>query len=219
MDAPLADRLKAFADDVRAYSPEFADVVERMIARLRTAGAGEGAPMPGDAMPDFVLPDQSGRLVDLGSLIEQGPVVVAFHRGHWCPYCRINASALASISGDVRREGASLVAVTPELEHFTSELGADAEADFPILSDVDNGYAMLLNLAFYVGDEKKRYMSEAGWNISPFHGNDAWTLPIPATFVVGRDGRVAARFVDPDYRKRMDIDELMREVRRARSMA
>jgi peroxiredoxin len=216
MNAPLSVRLKAFADDVRAINPEFAGVVDHMVDRLKEAGAGQEAPKPGEAMPEFVLPDQKGRLVTLTGLLEGGPVVIAFHRGHWCPYCRINASALAAIDGEVRAAGATLVAITPETERFTSELGQSANAHFPILSDMDNGYALLLNLAFYVGDEKRRYMTAAGWDVSPFQGNEHWTLPIPATFVVGRDGRVTARFIDPDYRKRMEIDDILAAVRIAR---
>jgi peroxiredoxin len=217
MEAPLADRLTALANDVRAHDDEFATVVDHMVTRLKAVGAGEQAPKPGDLMPDFVLPDQSGHLVNLAGLLRDGPVVVAFHRGHWCPYCRISASALAAIEDEVRANGAALVAITPELEKFTSELAVDAKASFPILSDMDNGYALLLNLAFYVGDEKRSYMQAAGWDVSPFQGNDSWTLPIPATFVVGRDGRVKARFVDPDYRKRMEIDDLLAAVRVAKA--
>jgi len=216
MDAPLGARLRAFADDVRALDPEFAGVVDHMVGRLREAGAGEEAPKPGEPMPEFVLPDQDGRLVTLSGLLERGPAVVAFHRGHWCPYCRINASALAAIDDEVKAGGAMLVAITPEVEKFTSELGAAARARFPILSDMDNGYALLLNLAFYVGDEKRRYMTAAGWDVAPYQGNESWTLPIPATFVVGRDGRVTARFIDPDYRKRMEIDDILAAVRIAR---
>jgi peroxiredoxin len=67
----------------------------------------------------------------------------------------------------------------------------------------------MLNLAFYVGDEKKEHMTAAGWNIAPYNHSQAWTLPIPATFVVGRDGLVAARFIDPDYRRRMDVADIL----------
>jgi peroxiredoxin len=215
LDRPLADRLQALADDVRALSSEFAEVVDRMVLRLRDSGAGENAPLPGEPMPEFTLPDQNGRLVTLSGLLNKGPAVVAFHRGHWCPYCRINASALASIEDTVRSQGVSLVAITPEVEKFTAELGADAKARFPILSDMDNGYALLLNLAFYVGDEKRQYMRLAGWDVSPFQGNATWTLPIPATFVVGRDGIITARHIDPDYRKRMEIDDVLAAVRMA----
>lgn len=216
MDAPLGARLQAFAGEVRALNAEFADVVDRMVARLEEAGAGSAAPKPGDVMPDFLLPDQHGRLVGLSDLLQNGPVAIAFHRGQWCPYCRINASALAAIDGDVRALGGQLVAITPNLEKFNAELEADARVRFPILSDMDNGYAMEVNVAIYVGDEKKRYMKAAGWDISPFQGNEFWTLPIPATFVVGQDGTVAARFIDPDYRKRMSTQDLIAALKAAK---
>lgn len=213
MDAPLPTRLQAFANDVRALSPEFADVVERMIQRLRASGVGENAPRPGEPMPNFVMPDQSGRLRSLEELIADGPVVIAFHRGHWCPYCRINARALADIYRDVRSHGAELVAITPEMERFNSELTLGHDAQFPVLSDMDNGYALMLNLAFLVSDEKRCAMIAAGWDFSPYQGNLHWTLPIPATFIVGRNGIVKARFIDPDYRKRMDTAAILTALR------
>jgi peroxiredoxin len=210
MDAPLGQRLSAFASDVRRASPEFADAVERMIDRLKQNDAGLDAPQPGEPMPDFLLPDETGRLVSLSEIVANGPVVIAFHRGHWCPYCLISATALAEIYPEIVRHGANLVAITPEVERFNAELKSASGAPFPVLSDMDNGYSLLLNLAFYVGDEKKRFMTEAGWGITPYNNNETWTLPIPATFIVGTDGLVKARFVDPDYRKRMDLDEIIR---------
>ena len=209
MDGPLSVRLQTLADSVRALSPEFAEIVDRMVARLRDAGAGERAPVPGEPMPDFMLPDQNGRLVHLAALLGKGPVVLAFHRGHWCPYCRINASALAAIHGEIRNKGATLVAITPEVERFNAELTSSDRNTFPVVSDMDNGYALLLNLAFFVGEEKQRAMTAAGWDIAPYQGNGNWTLPIPATFVIGRDGLVKARFIDPDYRRRMETDAIL----------
>jgi len=135
--------------------------------------------------------------------------VVAFHRGHWCPYCRITADALTRIHGAVQERGAELVVITPEIERFNAELRSAVGARYPVLSDMDNGYALMLNLAFYVGDEKKKVMKFAGWNITPYNANDNWTLPIPATFVVGSDGLVKARHIDPDYRKRMDVEAIL----------
>ncbi|MFA5951135.1 MAG: peroxiredoxin-like family protein [Hyphomicrobium sp.] len=213
MDAPLAVRLATFAAEVRRVSPEFADAVERMIERLRLNEAGSGAPRPGDVMPDFLLPDETGRLVSLSDLIANGPAVVAFHRGHWCPYCLISATALAEIHPDVVRHGATLIAITPEVEKFNAELKNTSKAPFPVLSDMDNGYSLLLNLAFYVGDEKKRCMAEAGWGITKFNDSESWMLPIPATFIVGQDGLVKARYVDPDYRRRMDVEDIIAALR------
>lgn len=217
LDAPLAVRLQAFANEVRSLDSEFADGVDRMIGRLIATGAGEEAPKPGEPMPDFMLPNQDGRLVTLPDMIEQGPAVIAFHRGHWCPYCRITADALSRIYDTIEGLGAKLVVITPEIERFNAELRSAVGARYPVLSDMDNGYALMLNLAFYVGDEKKAMMTCAGWDIQPYNANDNWTLPIPATFVVGADGLVKARHIDPDYRKRMDVDAIVSAVRRERT--
>ena len=193
MDAPLSVRLQAFADDVRTLNPSFADIVDRMVSRLKLSGAGQSAPAPGEPMPPFLLPDQDGRLTNLEDLLSRGPAVISFHRGHWCPYCRLNADALAKIEPEVAARGGQIVAITPELQEFAAELKSDAKASFPILTDVNNGYALALNLAIWINDEKRGAMTDAGWNISPYQGSKCWILPIPATFVVGGDGRVKAR--------------------------
>jgi hypothetical protein len=111
MDASLAERLATFAEAVRTQRPAFGDAVERLVRRLRESGVGEAAPKPGDLMPPFVLPDETGQLVSLEDLLRQGPVAVTFHRGHWCPYCRININALTkvheSLSARVRKSSLS----------------------------------------------------------------------------------------------------------------
>lgn len=216
MDASLGDRLQAFADAVRAMDEEFKTSVDRLVARLREHDAGENAPQAGDPMPDFVLPDQAGQLVSLEALLENGPAAVVFHRGHWCPYCRINTRALAEAQDEIADAGGQIVAIMPDRQHFTRALQASSDAAFPILTDFDNGYAMSLNLAFWVGAEMQELMCQAGWDVTPSQGSDTWLLPIPATFVVGTDGVVKARFVDPDYRKRMAIEDLLTAVQDAR---
>jgi peroxiredoxin len=209
MDAPLGVRLKAVADEVRRAAPGFADVVDRIVARLAQNGIGLAAPKPGEPMPDFLLPDESGHLVHLAELIERGPVVLSFNRGHWCSYCRLNVDALAKIAPEVERLGAQIIAISPETSRYASELKSYAKAPFRILSDIDGGYALELNLLFWVGDEKREAMEASGTDITPFQGNESWMLPIPATFVVGRDGLVKARHIDPDYRHRMETDDLL----------
>jgi peroxiredoxin len=209
MDASLNERLGAFADTVRKLNPTFAEAVDRLVERLKEKGAGTGAPAPGDVMPSFLLPDDAGHLVSLEELLEKGPVALAFHRGHWCPYCRINTTALVEVQEKARAEGGQIAAILPERRQFATELRAEAKVPFPILLDMDNGFAMSLNLAIWVGEEMKQMMAQSGWDLPTYQGNDAWMLPIPATFVVGTDGRVAARFVDPDYRKRMAMEDML----------
>jgi peroxiredoxin len=214
LDAPLGARLESFADSVRMASPTFAEAVDRLVTRLNLHGSGATAPAVGDPMPSFVLPDDQGHLVSLEELLVKGPVALSFHRGHWCPYCRINTNALAQAQCDVEPLGGQIVAITPDLQHFTTALKADAAAKpFPILTNIDNGYALSLNLAIFVGLEMQKFMKGAGWDIAPYQGNDAWILPIPATFVVGRDSIIRARFVDPVYRKRMAIDVIVDTLR------
>ena len=164
-------------------------------------------------MQPFMLPDETGRLVSLQSLISQGPVIAMFYRGHWCPYCRLNAGAVVRAQDQIRKLGVQIVAIMPETQKYAARFKSESGAPFPVLTDLDNGYALSLNLAIWLGAEIQQLLSYL--DLSDFHGNDGWVLPIPATFVVGRDGLVKARFVDPDFRKRMEIDDLIAAFRAA----
>ena len=108
-----------------------------------------------------------------------------------------------------RALGARMVAIVPESGPFAAEMKLDSDVRFPILSDMDNGYALSLNLAVWIDGEMKQGMQEIGRDLPRYQGNESWMLPIPATFVVGQDGRIKARFIDPDYRKRMAVEELI----------
>jgi peroxiredoxin len=212
MDVPLSVQLDYVANAVRTLSEEFASGVDNLVARLHTAEVGEESPRVGEPMPPFALPDDQGRIVSLEEELKKGPVAVIFNRGHWCPYCRLNTHALGKAQRRLGDQG-EIIAITPERAKFSSHMKDEANAPFAVLTDLDNGYALSLNLAFWVGDEMKRLMTAGGFLPSEGQGNDAWFLPIPATFVVGQDGRVKARFIDPDYRKRMAIEDLIATLR------
>ena len=160
-----AERLQAFADAVRRLGPHFQEAVDRLVARLKEQGVGETAPKPGEPMPLFVLPDEAGRLVSLDTLLDKGPVAITFHRGHWCLYCRINTRALAQAQARDRGGGRAdrRHHAGPATFHAPSSRPSH-DAPFPILTDIDNGYAMSLNLAFWVGAEMQELMTGAGWD-------------------------------------------------------
>jgi peroxiredoxin len=212
LDASLGEQLRAFADAARQRQPHFAEAVDRLVERLRRYGAGESAPRPGEPMPPFVLPDDTGHLLSLEQLLRNGPVAVTFHRGHWCPYCRININALAQAHGEIAREGGQIVAIMPDRQKFVAELRSQSNVPFPILTDMDNGYALSLNLTIWVGAEMQKLM-EQRQDLPTFQGNSSWMLPVPATFVIGRDGLIRARFIDPDYRKPMAIADMLAALR------
>jgi hypothetical protein len=99
-DLTLGARLSHLAGRSRALNPVYNEAVDMFVERLEGSGAGQNAPQVGDPMPGFVLPDDQGHLVSLEKLLETAPVAIAFHRGHWCPYCRLNAVGLAEVEDD-----------------------------------------------------------------------------------------------------------------------
>jgi peroxiredoxin len=215
MDAPLGDRLSAYAQAIRDLNAPFAEAVDCLIGRLRAGSMVTGSPKEGEPMPPFLLPDHLGHLVSLEDLVAAGPVAISFARGHWCPYCRIAISALAEIADDAKARGAQIVVIVPDRQSFAAQLRADTAAPFPILTDIENGYALSLGLVFWVGEEMQKLMLARNANPAESQGNDSWFLPVPATFIVGRDGLIKARHVDPDYRTRMEIDSVVEALRLA----
>src|SRR5689334_12161558 len=213
MEGTLREQLEAYAAAGREIFPAYGEAVDRLVKRLHENGGGENAPRPGEPMPPFLLPDDNGRLVSLRSMLVKGPVALMFFRGHWCPYCRLNVRAVIQAMDRITAMGAQVVAIMPELQEYAERFKAESGAPFPVLTDLDNGYALSLNLAIWLGADIQQLLSYQ--NLADFHGNDGWVLPIPATFVVGRDGLVKARFVDPDFRKRMEIDDLLAALRNA----
>jgi peroxiredoxin len=212
LDLSLREQLLAFAQTTRRERPEFAAAVDRLVGRLRQYGAGESAPRVGEPMPPFVLPDETAQMLSLEELLNRGPVAVTFQRGHWCPYCRININALAQAHKELTANAGQIVAIMPDRQKFAAELKSQSNVPFPILTDMDNGYALSLNLAIWVGAEIQKLMRDR-LDLPAFQGNSSWMLPIPATFVVGRDGLIRARFIDPDYRKRMMIADMIAAMR------
>src|SRR5262245_4153763 len=95
LEGSINERLSLFVEAVRQHRPVSDEVAQRLVTRLRQHQAGESAPKVGDEMPPFILPDETGRMVSLGDLLAKGPAIITFHRGHWCPFCRISIKTLA----------------------------------------------------------------------------------------------------------------------------
>jgi len=207
-DLSLTDRLRVVADAARTHKPWYAEAIDDFAGRLRQVQVGSDAPQVGEPMPPFMLPDHEGQLVSLEQVLARGPAVIAFHRGHWCPFCRLSMIALAEIEQQLKP--AQIVAISTETQRYTRMLREQTGAMFPVLTDMDGAYAMSLSIAVMLDDKLANMISEAGWDVPLYQGGKEWLLPIPAVFVVKQDGTIAARHIDPDYRQRMAIDELLR---------
>ena len=212
--ASLGERLAIIAQSARVHRPHYMKAVDELVDRLNAIGAGDAPPAVGDKMPAFALPDHNGRLVRLQQLLADGPVVLAFHRGHWCPYCRLNMIGLSEIAHRVAP--AQIIAISTETRHYTRMMRDLIGGTFPFLSDLGATYSRSLDLTMCVEESLAAMIAEVGWDVPLYQGGGGWVIPIPAVFIVTPDGIIAARHVDPDYRQRMDLDQLIAEVARLR---
>lgn len=214
MDGPLSRKLAAYSDKLKELNFPFAEAYDALVARLIDGGIGEAAPKVGEQMPLFALPSHAGHLVTLDGLLANGAVVISFNRGHWCPFCKIQLKTIASYHDEIASYGAQVVSILPDRQKFVEGLNADLAGNLMILTDVDNGYALSLGLVIWLGDRLKELMRGRGLHLEEIQGNDGWFVPLPATFVVARDGTVVSRHLDPEFRTRMDIDEIIAALRR-----
>ncbi len=205
----LADTLAAHVQHLEVNRPKTARAYAEMVARLLAADAGRDAPKAGDVFPPFHLPDDRGGLTSSDELIANGPLVVSLNRGHWCSFCRYELQSLQTIHHTVAARGGGVVAITPERQAFARKLKARCGLDFPVLCDIDNGYALSLALAVWCGDEIKSILTDVNIDLAVFQGNPGWMVPIPATYVVGTDGRIKSAFVNADFRRRTAPDDIL----------
>jgi peroxiredoxin len=212
LNAPLSQRLSFYLGESRKLLPDLEATYDQLVERIRANGADAMVPALGEAMPNFLMTDSEGQLVELTSLIAAGPLVISFNRGPWCDYCGLELHALSRAYPDIRAAGGEVVSVVPETGKYAADLRKVRDVPFRVLTDLDLAYALSLGLVFWVGETIKRTYLGFGINLEQFQGNDGWFLPIPATLVIGQDGLVKARFVDPDFRHRMAIEDILAAV-------
>ncbi|HYH70040.1 MAG TPA: peroxiredoxin-like family protein [Methyloceanibacter sp.] len=210
---PLHERLASYLTGSRAVLPELEATYDERVERLAEESRAESlVPEIGQRLPTFRMRDTAGGVVELKSLLKQGPLVISFNRGPWCDYCGLELHALARCYPEIVAAGGEAISVVPETREFASILKETRNVPFKVATDVDLSYARSLGLVFAVGDKIKQMYEEFGLDLARFQGNDGWMLPIPATLVVGADGLVRARHVDPDFRHRMDMETILQAI-------
>jgi peroxiredoxin len=188
--------------------PERRAMYERSAVALEASGISSRALGEGDTAPDFELPDPTGRMVRLRDLRANGPVIISFYRGQWCPFCNLELRGLQRALAEVEAAGATLVAISPNTPDVTSNTVQELELEYPVLSDHDNQVARKFNLVYEMTQENIELYREIGRDIGTLNGTGKWELPVPATYVVDSRGTIRYAFVDLNHRRRAEPSEV-----------
>jgi peroxiredoxin len=186
-------------------------LMNRATDSLRTAEIVGQALQEGARAPNFRLLNAQGGSVELNALLRQGPVALLFYRGQWCPYCNLELRAYQKVLPQLQALGASLVAVSPQTPDNSLSTAQKNELSYPVLSDVGLHVSRAYGLAFDLSSELVD-LYQRHWNndLVKWNGEGCgWSLPIPATYLIGRDSRIVLAHVDPDYRERLDPEVVL----------
>lgn len=212
----LQEKLDAFKADFettkapKAAVAAFRKATEELIA----SGQAERALKAGDRAPAFDLADPDGARVASANLLARGPLVVTFYRGIWCPYCNMDLQAIEETAGEIRAAGASLVAISPQAPANSRRSQRENKLSFPILSDPGAETAAAFGLRFRLPDYLAEIYRGFGVDLAVINDDPSWNLPMPARYVIGRDGVIAYAEVNPDYTRRPDPSELLPVLKR-----
>lgn len=163
----------------------------------------------GDKAPEFTLPNQDGVSVSSTKLLKQGPLVINFYRGGWCPICNFEMAALMKLLPEMRELGAELIGICPEVPELVAETHEKNKINFDVLSDLGNKAASDFGIVFTQPEFIKARLLEFKLDLTKKNGDESWTLPFPATYVIGQDGKVLYAFVDEDYTTRGDPADVL----------
>jgi len=194
-------------------------IMERHIAQLRN-GLAKTALKVGDRAPSIVLSNARGDTVDVGTLLKRGPVVVAFYRGGWCPFCNLELRAFQRLLPDIEAAGASLVAISPEKPDDSLSTAEKNALTFEVLSDVGQKVGRAFRLVYDFSDELKSAYNGFNLDIPAKNGTvGEWALPISATYIIDRDGVITYAYTDADYRDRADPIDILTVLKRTAAAA
>ncbi len=216
----LQDKLDAYKAEFVNRVPESKQAVMRQATEsLRNSGILDGTIKVGDKLPAFNLVNQDGTSVSSADLLAQGPLVISFFRGVWCPYCNIELQSLEEWAEAFREAGAHLVTIAPQQATSARKTRDNNSLSFDVLIDQGNAYARSLGLAFSLPEDLRAVYLGFGIDLPEHNGDDSWTLPMPARLVVDRTGTVIYADITPDYTVRPDPSETLAAVRQVKAAA
>jgi peroxiredoxin len=177
-------------------------------ADLKTRGLAAKSLAVGSRMPEFSLPDQNGKTVSSAELLPRGRLVVCFFRGRWDPFCCGQMEAMNRVLPGIEDSGGSLVAISPQTVKQSFFMADQHGLGFPLLSDAGNQVARQFGLVYRVPSDQESIYRRAFINLPLTNGDESWELPIPAAYLVERDGTVVFAYANEDYMERAEPAEI-----------
>lgn len=211
----LQQKLSRFKTQFQSGLPPFEgvpaaahEILQRATTELLASGIAERIRASGPA-PEFALADTAGEIVALRDLLADGPLVLGFFRGSWCPYCNLELQELQRFAGEIGAAGARLAVITPQAPSNSRKLAAEHGITFPMLSDTGNRVADAFGLRYRLPEYQIALFRQLGVSLPAFNGDESWTLPIPARFVIDRAGQIRHAEANPDYTQRPEPESVL----------
>ncbi|KOX00443.1 MULTISPECIES: peroxiredoxin-like family protein [unclassified Streptomyces] len=206
----LNAELRTFYEARQQQIPdEIRQIMQRAGQELADSGQAERALTVGAQAPRFSLPSATGQTLALDDLLVDGPVVLTFYRGAWCPYCNIALRSLQQHHEAITARGAHLVAVSPQIPDESLTLTEKHDLAFDVLSDIGSDTAKQYGLAFDLPDDLAAVYDKLGFDLQRVNDGHPRTLPLPATYVIDRDGVIRWAFVNADYTTRAEPADIL----------
>jgi len=211
---PLREIFAERKELIAQYVPTAArDVHARAIADLKASGLAKNNLCIGAEVPAFKLTDHKDKQASSVELLARGRLVVCFFRGRWDPFCCGQMEAMNRVLPEIEAAGAALAGISPQTVKQSFFMADQHALRFPLLSDTGNAVARQFGLVYRVPDEQKAIYQRAFINLPLSNGDESWELPIPATYIIERDGRVLWRSANEDYTERPEPDEIVARLR------
>ena len=184
------------------------------IEEMIKAGISDRALHTGDSMPSFTLSDANGNMVKSGDLLSKGPMVLVFYRGAWCPFCNIYLHSIQEYVDEIEALGGTLVAISGESPDNTLTVAQKNELTFTVLSDPNFDVARSFKIVYEMPTVVNDVILELGFDLTKYYGTDKPELPLSATYIIDREGIIKYAFLDPDYKKRAEPNDLLAELKK-----
>jgi len=185
------------------------EVLMGAFQRLLDSEVAKAAIKKGDIAPDFTLHDPHGKSINLYQLLSDGPVILSFYRGGWCPFCNLEFKALLDNLPEFKKYNAQILGVSPETPEVSMATVETAGLTFDVVCDSGNKIAREYGIVMQVDELVRPMYLEWGIDIPASNGDESFDLPVPATYVIGQDKNVCAAHVNKDYTNRMEPADIL----------